>query len=212
MTATYRRLTVLGLMLAACTAAPTEPTPAGGPPLRAHLVDDSDIVFVQNGADAPPLGVRQVSFWAVVGQSRRASLYYTRRPGAVDSTELVRFRVDKKSLHRRPDGTPFAAGDSILITLTVVDTLNLIVDFAPSGLTFNPKYPARLWFKWTETNHDLDHDGAVTPADDTVRLTTAIHAQESVGAPWARLATKIDFASQDVEARPTSFTRYAVAY
>ena len=217
MTNAYRCLPLLGLLLGACTAPPTQPTDSSAagptvPPVAARVADESDLAFLQPAADAPPLAATQVSFWAVKGQDRRVSLYYHARPGATDSSELVRFRVDKRSLRRRPDGRSFATGDSILITITIVDAQRLIVDFQPSGLTFDQKYPARLWFKWTETEDDLNGDHVVDTADDAIRLTSAIWGQETVGGPWTVLATEFDLASQEVEAKPTSFTRYAVAY
>ncbi|MBA2459512.1 MAG: hypothetical protein H0V43_11255, partial [Gemmatimonadales bacterium] len=85
--------------------------------------DEDDLFFLQPDDDAPPLATTQVSFYAVRGQERQALIMYRAQPGAADSSEFVRFVVPAGSLVERPDGSPIALGDSLRITLTVVDTL-----------------------------------------------------------------------------------------
>lgn len=210
-----RWLPLIGLLVAACSSLPTDPeAPATAPPpLSLKTTSEADLTFLNHAAGAPSLATLSTSFWAVKGQTRQASLYYHARPGNDDSTEFVRFRVNPKTLRTRPNGTAFATGDSILITITVVDTVKLIVDYQPTGLHFEPKDPARLWMSWTETDRDLNNDGAVNGTDDTIRLATqAVWAQEFVGGPWAQLKTSFDFGFEQMSVKPTSFTRYAVAY
>ena len=180
-------------------------------PVFARLPEDS-LEFLSPALDAPALGVRSVRFYAVKGQDREVRLMYRPRPGELDSAEFARFKVDKRSLVNRPDGTPLAPGDSVLITLAIVDTLRLIIDFQPSGLRFNPQRPARLWIKFWEADPDLDHDGAVTPADSMLLLSTQIWGQHRPARPWSSLPSQVDVMTQDVEARIPGFTRYAVAY
>jgi hypothetical protein len=57
----------------------------------------------------------------VRGEDSKVFMYYAPRPGDDDSTEFLRFRVRDRSLFERPDGSPIAVGDSILITIVVVD-------------------------------------------------------------------------------------------
>ena len=93
---------------------------------------------------APSLAATTVSFYAVKGRNAGADLWYRARPGRTDSTKMLEFRLNGASLDRRPDGSAIADGDSIRITITVINPANLIVDFQPSGLKFSAKEPARL--------------------------------------------------------------------
>ncbi len=199
------------VVLAACqnTGLPTGTDPTV--PLLSMGADDTP-TFLSNAVGAPSLAVFSVSFWAVKGETRRASIYYHARPGNPDSTELVRIKVDKRSLLNYPNGQPFADGDSVLITMTVSDSTNLIVDFQPSGLQFDPKRQARLWFKWTETEPDLNGDGVVDALDLALQQTFAIWRQETSTSPWEGLESEINPLTEQVEAKITGFTRYAVMY
>ncbi len=170
------------------------------------------LVFLRPASGAPPLGERQVSFWAVRGESREVRLMYTSLPGQTDSAEFARFRVDARSLVNRPDGTPIAPGDSILISLTIVDTLRFMTDFQPQGLQFAASRPARLWLKFGEADPDLNEDGVVNAADTTLLLGLRIWRQERPGDPWTSLPSVVDTLNQEVEADVSGFTRYAVAY
>lgn len=133
-------------------------------------------------------------------------------PGAPDSVEFARFRVEDRSLERDPAGTLLADGDSLLITLTIVDTLNFVTDFQPSGLVFNAAKPARLWLKFGEADPDLNNDGIVSAADTTLLFDLRIWKQEQPGQPWTLLPSTVDTVSQEIEADIMGFTRYAVAY
>lgn len=208
-----RLIPIAVLFTAACDRLPTAAEPDAPPGLSLKSSNESDLTFLPHVAGAPALANFTASFWAVKGKTRQASLYYRRQPGELDSTEFVRFRVDDKALFKRPNGTPFAKGDSVLITLAVVDTARLIVDFQPSGLSFDPKSPARLWISWAETLRDLNGDGAVNGADEAIRLATqSIWKQETAGALWQTIKTSFDFPFERMSAKITSFTRYAMAY
>src|SRR5690242_9522507 len=117
---------------------------------------ESDLHFVETTDSTPPLAQKTLTFYAVSGRDTTVSLWYHRRPDRQDSTEFLRFRVRARSLVTRPDGTPIAQGDSLPITITVVDTARMIVQFAPSGLTFATSDPARLTLKYSEANLDLN--------------------------------------------------------
>jgi hypothetical protein len=137
-----RRWTLLCALLPLATACGTGADTIPGPnPVDSTAAEDS-LHFLRPALTAPPLADRVVSFWAVRGQRRELRLMYRPAPGAVDSVEFARFRVDDRSLVNRPDGTPIAQGDSILITLSVVDTLQLITEFQPAGLVFSNSRPA----------------------------------------------------------------------
>ena len=94
--------------------APTAPT-ALNLPLAAITVPESTLTFLRPAPGAPSIAAKTVSFWAVNGETRTGVIRYRKRPGAPASNRLVRLVVDKRSLVNRPDGTPIAVGDSILI-------------------------------------------------------------------------------------------------
>lgn len=171
-----------------------------------------DLTFVQLGQNAPALVATTTSFWARVGVNKEIRLYYKPRPGRNDSTEYLRFRVRQKSLSKRPDGSSFASSDSILITLRVTDPSKLIVDFSPSGLQFDPKEPAELKLSLKEKGGDLNDDGSVDAADTTLLPRLSIWRQEAAGLPWFKLVSSLTVTNDELEAKLTGFTSYAVAY
>ena len=166
--------------------------------------------FLAPRAGAPPLVATTASFWAKKGENRELRLYYHAAAGAQDSVEFLRFRVDDRSLDRRPDGSAIATGDSVLITVNVSDLSNLIVDFQPAGLKFSADRPARLTLKFAEADDDLaDDDDGVDPA---VLPQLSIWRRETPGDPWVRQASTTNTTEQEVETNVFGFTNYAIAY
>jgi hypothetical protein len=186
-------------------------TPAGSTPVDSTAAEDS-LHFLHPSASGPALGERQVSFWAVRGETREVRIMYRAPAGGGDSVEFARLRVEDRSLVNRPDGTPIAQGDSILITLQVVDTLRLITEFSPQGLQFSASRPARLWLKFGEADPDLNGDGKVDATDTALLLALRIWRQEHSGDPWSLLPSSVDTVSKEVEADIPGFTRYALSY
>ncbi len=204
----------LPLVLAALTACGPDraATPSPGPNPLDSTVTEAGLHFLRPAPLAPPLAGRVQSFWAVRGESREVRLMYQPRPGEPDSVEFARFRVDSRSLVNDQFGQPLPMGDSVLITLSVSDTLRLITEFQPAGLVFSPARPARLWLKFGEADPDLNNDGIVSAADTSLLLDLSIWRQEQPGDPWGLLASSVDTVEQEVEADIPGFTRYAVAY
>src|SRR5690242_2261384 len=95
--------------------------------------DPTDLRLLTTPYGTPPLARTSVSFYAVQGKATTAEIWYRAKPGAADSSRFLVFQVGAGSLVNRPDGTPIAAGDSVLITLTVTDQSHFLVDFQPSG-------------------------------------------------------------------------------
>lgn len=207
-----RRLPVFLLMLSACAAEDPGAGAGPGPAPVDSTVAESNLHFLRPALTAPPLADRVESFWAVRGQTREIRLMYQPGPGQLDSVEFARFRVESRSLVNDQNGQPIAPGDSILISLTIVDTLRLITDFQPAGLVFNPNRPARLWLKFGEADPDLNNDGIVSAADTTLLFDLSIWRQESIIDPWILVQSVVDTLEQEVEADIPGFTRYAVAY
>ena len=168
--------------------------------------------FLRPSINTPPLSRSVVSFYAKRGEDREAFMYYQPKPGTSDSSLFMRFKVPGASLDRRPDGTAFQMGDSVLITISVADPSRMILDFQPSGLRFAATTPAELKIDFGEASHDLDGDGDVDAEDVTHELQLSIWKQESPGLPWIRLSSFVDFSSDKVEAKLVSFTGYAISY
>ncbi len=180
------------------------PVDTTAPPTALH--------YLRPGPTTPPIAARTVSFWAVEGQRAEVRLMYRPHAGSVDSVEFARFRVDDRSLVSYPDGSPIAAGDSVLITLTVVDTLQYVVEFQPSGLVFSASRPARLWLKYGEADPDLNEDHVVDAADTALVQSLRIWKQEQPGDPFSLLPSTVNLVELEVEADVPGFTRFAVSY
>lgn len=168
--------------------------------------------FLRPSITTPPLSNSVVSFYARRGEDREAFMYYRPKTGTSDSSLFMRFKVPGASLDRRPDGTAFQMGDSVLITIRVADPSRLILDFQPSGLKFAATTPAELKIDFGEASHDLNGDGVVDAVDVAHQLELAIWKQEAPGLPWIRLSSFVDFSSDKVEAKLTGFTGYAISY
>lgn len=176
------------------------------------IASEDSLRFLRPAPGAPSFGDRTVSFWAVKGVRTQVELMYRALPGQTDSSVFVRFRVDPQSLLARPDGTPIAQGDSVLITLSVDDSTRLICRYEPEGLRFDRRKPARLFIKYGEADPDLDHNGVVNAQDTALVRTFRIWRQEAQGEPWVGIVSTIAEDALEVEADIYGFTRYAVAY
>src|SRR5881409_89393 len=116
---------VMRRFLLICSAAAllscTESTAPGVPNAQLHIV--------QQDPAASPLDSTVARFWAKVGDGREIRIAY--QPPTDE--DFLRFEVPGDALLRKPDGSAFQAGDSILITLTVVDPSRFSVRFEPAG-------------------------------------------------------------------------------
>jgi hypothetical protein len=187
-------LFLLGALTIGCSDDPVDPD--GGVP-------DGELVFMRF-ATANAVTIRQASFWAKRGEQRRLEIDYA------NGEEFLEFEVRDESLLRRPDGTLFLEGDSVLITVTLDDSDRIILDFQPSGLVFNPLEPAQLEINYQQNDPDIDDDGDTD--DDDLDLETAmrIWQREQAGSPWLPLSTvRID--EDDLRAGVLSFTGFAMA-
>jgi hypothetical protein len=202
---------------AACQSDPSAPSPA--PPaaiLGASSSPLPDAVrtphFLRPRAGAPTIANPTVKFWAKRGETRITFMLYHAERGQRDSVDFVRFKVGKSSLLTRPNGTRIAPGDSILITMKLIDPTNLIVDFQPAGLRFNPNDPAEIRMNFLETDPDLNHDGRVNRQDAILTSQLRIWREETATSPWTSLLSNLSIQTHEVEADVQGFTRYAVAY
>jgi hypothetical protein len=151
------------------------------------------------------------SFYAVRGQDREVRIYFQDEVGG-PGEEYLRLRVDAPTLLARPDGTPVATGDSVLIRVRVVDPTQMLFELEPSGLKFNPLVPARLVIHYDHAGGDFNDDGGVDAADSAIEGTLSIWRQETPADPFVRLGSVLSADLDEAEAELTGFSRYALAY
>ena len=168
--------------------------------------------FVRPAPTASSLPDTAVSFWAKRGEDRELRFQYNAQPGTGSGAEFLRLTVPSAALAQRPDGSAISVGDSVLISVRVIDPSRLIVEFQPSGLKFAAASPARLRFELGETDSDLNGDGVVNSADDSLKTQLSFWRQEAPGQPWFKVASAVFTDLNEVEADVFGFTGYALAY
>lgn len=198
------------LMLAAvvgCTDATTSPS---APPVTTTPTSQLHIV-VQDTA-APALLSDSVSFYAVAGQGRQVKMYYQgAAPGDTGET-LLEFEVPGDGLLKKPDGTSFQAGDSILITISVATPGRFEFTFGPTGLLFNPASPARLKIEYGHCDHDFNDDGHIDPADSTTQTLLDVWRRQAGDTLWTKLGGVNLDEDNEVSVNVLHFTQYALAW
>jgi hypothetical protein len=195
-----RLLLALPLAVLSCSDAGD---PAGLDPGEA--IDGEELTFLRFEPTSFQGVPRESSFWAVRGDSRRLELRST-----TSGEKVFEFRVDDETLLRRPDGSFFAEGDSILITVTLDPGGRFVFDLQPSGLVFDPDEPAELKIRYTLADQDLNGDGVIDERDREFEVNLAVWKQEIPGDVWTKLAS-IEVDDDELEAEITSFTGFALA-
>ena len=166
----------------------------------------SDLHFLRLSATAPALQATTVSFYAKKGEDREIRLRFQ------NGEDYLRFRVFANSLAQRPDGSAFATGDSIQITITITDPTRLVADFQPAGLKFSTSTPARLQFEFGECDKDLNGDGVINATDTALVPLISTWRQEAANAPWVKVGSVVEVEINEVQADIAGFTGYALAY
>lgn len=160
----------------------------------------------------PALVTTQTSFYAVKGRVTGTDIWYRPRAGRTDSTKFLEFRLGAASLERRPDGSLVAAGDSVLITLTVTDPTHFIIDLQPSGLTFTSSDQPRLRISFAACGDDLNYDGRVDAADAAMLASLSVWRQERPFQSWFKVASTVATSVKEVDTQLSGFTGYALMY
>lgn len=171
----------------------------------------AELTVVRLADNSPPLFNPEVSFYALRGEDREARIFFQNQEGG-EGEEYLRLRVNAPSLRALPDGTPIAVGDSVLITVRVVDPKQMLFEMEPSGLTFDPAQPAELKIHYDQAGGDLNDDGSVDTEDDNIENTMAIWRQETPTDPFVRVGTAVVKDLEEAEAELQGFSRYALAY
>lgn len=188
---------LLAAILAGCET-PTETQPDALP--------EEALTFLRLADSAPAPADSVVSFWAVRGEDREVEIRLQPEEGETEGEEFLEFEVSAASLARYPDGRRFERGDSVLITIRLVDPAKFIFHFEPAGLQFHPDHPAELEVSYAAADQDLDGDGA-----DDEEVEFGFWRQERPGALWFRMGTVIVEDLSEAEAEINGFTKYALA-
>jgi hypothetical protein len=170
-----------------------------------------DLNVARLTSTSPPLFNAEQSFYAKKGEDRELRIFFQDVSGG-EGEEFLRLRVRDESLLSRPDGTPFATGDSILITVRIVDATRILFEAEPSGLTFDPSRPAELKIHYSHADHDFNEDGAVDVSDDQIKSQLAIWRQEALTDPFIRLGSVNIEGLEEINADILGFSRFAIAY
>ena len=169
-------------------------------------VEESRLNFVRQDTLAPPLVTTRDSFWAKVSDGRELRMFYQ------GGEEFLRFEVSGDGLYRKPDGSVFQAGDSILITITVVDPTRFQFEFAPANLQFSPEHPARLRVRYVHGEKDYDGDGDEDEFDDDIETELDLWYRRVAGALWFKVGAVKFEELDEIDANIRTFSQYAVAW
>jgi len=175
-------------------------------------VPNAQLHIVQQDVAAPPLVAMRDSFWAKVGDGRELHFNYQGATPADTGEEFLRFEVPGDALLRKPDGSAFQVGDSILITITVVDSAHFHFQFEPAGLQFSPAHPARLKIEYNHADHDFNDDGIQNSADSTIEHILDVWKREGPTVDWVRVGSVKFEELDEIDANILSFTEYAIAW
>ena len=187
------------MLFAAALAACTETTGPGG-------VDHADLNIIRQDTLAPPLVATRDSFWATVGDDREVRLFYQ------GGEEFLRFEVPSDGLYRKPDGSAFQPGDSILITVTVTDPSRFLFTFEPTGLQFDPDHTARLRVRYRNCERDFNGDGVEDEADDDIEGDLDLWHRASPNDLWFRTGGVKFEELDEIDVNIFGFSQYAVAW
>lgn len=189
---------ILTLVATGCSESTTAP--------KVDALPEAALTFLRFAATAPPPADTVVSFWAVKGEDRGVEIRFLPEAGEDEGEEFFDFEVSGQSLLRDPDGRAFVKGDSIRITVHLVDPARFVFQFEPAGLQFDPEYPAELEVSYAHADPDWDEDG-----EDDADLEFGFWRQEREGDLWYRMGTVFIEDLSEVEAAIRGFTRYALA-
>jgi hypothetical protein len=195
-------LAVATLLVAAC---------GSNDPADGDIKDPGDLSIVRLASTSPPLLSPVDSAYCKKGVDCELNIYFQDDEGG-QGEEYLRLRVDAPTLLERPDGTPIAIGDSVLIKVSVVSTDSILFDLQPTGLKFNPDVPAELRIHYDHAEGDLDHDDDVDAEDDAIEHLIDIWRQEAPGDPFVRVGSAKSEELDEIEAELLGFSRYAIAY
>lgn len=190
-------LLVTGAML--CASCRELTAPASFEP-----VDEAELTFVRFDPEGPRLKSYEVAFWAVHGQDREVQISYD--SGLYGNGKCLLFRVPADAV---PIGV--APGDSVRVTIRVVDQDQFRFEFLPDGLQFDPEHPARLEIRYRWADPDYDGDGDVDARDLVISETFGLWRMTGAAGQWERVPAERKRDQVEIHATVMGFTQYALA-
>ena len=152
------RASISAIALTLALGCSSDGTPSPDAPGSARPPDELTVARLAD--TAPPLEESTVSFWAFKGRAVEQKLYFLNEEGG-RGDEYLSLKLEDGSLRFRPDGSAFAEGDSVLITITVEDSARLLFALEPTGLKFRANEQAELRIRYSHADDDLNEDGKV---------------------------------------------------
>ena len=177
-------------------------------PAASRQLPENELIFLRATDDAPPLDSLVVHVWAKAGEGRQAVIRYE-KVGSYGGDICLEFKIPGDGLYKRPDGSVVQKGDSVLITITVIDPKLFNFRFEPAGLQFRPDKPAELRVSYKWADRDFNGDGVIDGKD--ARFDFDFWKQEVDGGEWYRIGTVKDDNIEELRADIRGFTKYAMA-
>jgi hypothetical protein len=163
-----------------------------------------------SSSGGPELETYELSVWAVRGLESAAEIRYAGQEQG--DGPFLSFRVPAFGLHKRPDGTRVAFGDSVQITISV-DPSQLLVRFHPAGLVFNPFAPAELEMWYSAAGGDLDGDGDADQDDVSIQNTRlGMWYQQDEQHLWHPIVSSHDTSQEWFKTHLFHFSGYVISW
>lgn len=166
-------------------------------------VPPGELTVLRQAANAPALAATEISFWVKAGDGIEREIPYA------NGHDYLEFKVPGNALLRYPDGRRFERGDSVRITIRVLDPALFQFEFLPAGLVFDRDHPAELEISFRYADRDFNADGVIDERDRIDRV--SIWRQEAGQSTWDELLTAIDVDLEEAEADVLGFSKFMMA-
>jgi hypothetical protein len=203
------RAAIVVVMMVACArdAAP----PSGVTMPRADVVASGEPHLLQQAPNTPALEKTKITFVATKGTETEVTLKYGKDATHKDKQIFAQFTIPPLGLKTRPDGRPIGIGESIEITLTVIDPLKFLIKLEPSGLKFDPANNAVLTLSYIYAIQDFNGDGEINDVDRDIERNLRLWRKDGT-APFQKLEGTPQLATDRVSAVIGGFSNYLIAY
>jgi hypothetical protein len=198
-------------------AAPLTAPQLAGPQFQTRVASTATLRIVRQSATAPPLEAYQVSFWAYRGTASTVAVNYQPPAGQSAGQRFLSFAIPQLGLLAGAGGAPLAWGDSVFVTLNI-DPVSFDVDFQPSGVLFDPAFPASLtlWYQNANLSDNGNQDGNSQGNQDGnsqgVAPQLAIWCYDPTTGVWYQQPSTNDPTQPSVSSQLYHFSEYAVSW
>ena len=199
----------LALLAVGCAEGPV--SPAVPAPLADIVGNPTGLHVLRQAPTASPLETYRVSFWAYKGAASTVTVNYRPAAGQSVGQPFLRFAIARNGLLAGGGGMPLRTGDSVAVTLTI-DSVGFAVNFQPSGVVFSPGSVATLTLWYQNADPDLNGDGVVDVADETLKQQLAVWYRSGHTYSWLKLSSNNDATLPAVSTALYHFSEYAVSW